>query len=252
MSARARAWLGWGLVGLGISTVPATFPFLIADNRVFPGYLNPSGIVIEVVLILWLAAGATIISRQPGNWAGWIFCVVGFIGPFAISAQSIALYGLKVNPGAVPFVGVIAWVAEFGLYPFALMPLLFLLFPDGNPPSPRWRWAIIGLLAGTGIAFLGYLVRPGPFNNLRDYVPHYQNPLGVEALRTIADVVIEMGAIIAVTCGFLSIFALRGRFKRSEGDERQRMRSPSRRSRSASPPPTAWRSSGTGSTTSTS
>jgi len=224
VNARARRLLGWGLVGLGVSTVLATIPFLVADNRVFPGYVNPSGIIIEAILLLWLVTGAMIVSRQPSNWAGWIFCVVGLTGPLATSAQSIAVYGLKVNVGSVPLIGIFAWVAEFGLYPLALIPLLFLLFPDGKPPSRRWRLAIIGLLAGTGTAILAYAVRPGPFNNLVDYVPEYQNPLGVEALRGIANVVIAVGAMVALLSGFLSVIALRGRFKRSIGDERQRMR----------------------------
>jgi signal transduction histidine kinase len=224
VNARARTWLGWGLVGLGVSTVLATIPFVIADNRFFPGYLNPGGIMIEAILLLWLVTGAMIVSRQPGNWAGWIFCVVGLTGPLATSAQSIAVYDLKVNVGSVPLIGIFAWVAEFGLYPVALVPLLFLLFPDGKPPSRRWRLAIIGLLAGTGTAILAYAVRPGPFNNLVDYVPEYRNPLGIEALRDIAGVVIGVGAMVAMLSGFVSVIALRGRFKRSIGDERQQMR----------------------------
>jgi signal transduction histidine kinase len=224
VNARGRTSLGWSLVVLGVVLVLATIPFTIADKRVFDGWLNPGAILIEVILLVWLVAGATIVSRQPGNWAGWIFCTIGLAGPLATLAQSIAVYGLKVNPGSVPFIGLFAWVAEFGLYPVALLPLLFLLFPDGTPPSRRWRLAVVGLLAGTGVAILGYVVRPGGFNNLRDYVPQYRNPFGVEALRGVADAVITAGAIVAMLCGFLSVISLRGRFRRSAGDERQQMR----------------------------
>ena len=224
MNARSRALLGWGLAGLGFIAFVASLPFVFADARVFDNYLNPLGFAIVVIGLVWLVTGATIVSRQPGNWAGWIFCAIGLAIPFATSGQSIAVYGLSVKPGSVPFVGLFAWVAEFGLYPLALIPLLFLLFPDGRIPARRWRLAVIGLLAGTGVAILGYVVRPGPFNNLRDYVPGYRNPFGVESIRAVANAVIGLGAIVAVVCGFLSVLAIRGRFKRSRGDERQQMR----------------------------
>ncbi|MDP9301046.1 MAG: sensor histidine kinase [Actinomycetota bacterium] len=224
MNTRSRTLLGRGLVSLGFVAVIGSLPFVIADARVFDNWLNPLGVAIVVIGLVWLLTGAMIVSRQPGNWAGWIFCIIGLAVPFATSAQSIAVYGLKVNPGSIPVVGLFAWVAEFGLYPLALVPLLFLLFPDGRPPSRRWRLAIIGLLAGTAAAILGYVVRPGAFNNLRDYVPGYRNPFGVEALRGFADVVIGAGAFVALVCGFMSVLAIRGRFKRSTGDERQPMR----------------------------
>ena len=224
MNARSRAFLGWGLVGLGIVAVVGSLPFVIADARVFDNWLNPLGIGIVVIGLVWLVTGAMIVARQPGNWAGWVFCIIGLAVPFATFAQSIAVYGLMVNPGSVPVVGVFAWVAEFGLYPLALIPSLFLLFPDGRTPSRRWRLAVFGLLGGTGAAILGYIVRPGPFNNLRDYVPGYQNPLGVESLRGIANAMIGLGAVVALVCGFLSVLAIRGPFKRSTGDGRQQMR----------------------------
>ena len=34
--------------------------------------------------------------------------------------------------------------------PIAMLPLLFLLYPDGHPPSRGWRWAVSGLVGGDG------------------------------------------------------------------------------------------------------
>ena len=66
--------------------------------------------------------------------------------PLLTLAQALVVYGLKAEPGSVPLVGLWATLGEYALYPIALIPLLFLLYPDGHPPSPRWRWAVRGLV----------------------------------------------------------------------------------------------------------
>ncbi len=67
-----------------------------------------------------------------------------------------------------------------------MLPLLFLLYPDGHPPSRRWRWAVIGLVGGTALAILAFLFRPGPFNNWIELGILYENPFGVDALADVA------------------------------------------------------------------
>ena len=62
-------------------------------------------------------------------------------------------------------VGAWAIAGEYAVYPIVLLPLLWLLFPDGQPPSPRWRWAVRGFLVAVGIALAAYVVTPGPLNN---------------------------------------------------------------------------------------
>ncbi len=215
---------GWVLFGIGVFNTGVGLWFAILDNRVVSDYLNPIGFVLAIVALIWLATGAAIVSRKTRNWAGWIFCAIGLSMTTASVAQSLAIYGLRVSPGSVPFVGIAAWINEFGIYPIALLPLLFLLFPDGRAPSPRWRWAAVGVLGGTFISAVGFLVRPGAFNSLRDFEIRYENPLGVHALEPIAGTVIAVGTFIALVSAFSSVIALRRRFKRATGDQRQQMR----------------------------
>ena len=124
--------------------------------------------------------------RQPRNWAGWIFLITGAPFPLLTLAQALVVYGLKAEPGSVPLVGLWATLGEYALYPIALIPLLFLLYPDGHPPSRRWRWAVRGLVGGTAIAIIGFFVRPGPFNNWIEDGILYENPFGIDALAGIA------------------------------------------------------------------
>jgi hypothetical protein len=132
--------------------------------------------------LLWVGTGTLIVSRQPTNRAGWLFCAVGLVLPLAGFALALTIYGVKASPGAVPALGLWALVGEYVFVLVALIPLLFLLFPDGRPPSPRWRWALRALFAGVGLALLGFLLSPGPLNNYVDAGILYENPIGAESL----------------------------------------------------------------------
>jgi signal transduction histidine kinase len=188
------------------------------------GEYNPVFALLILVLFLWLGVGFLIVSRQPTNWAGWLFLFTGAPFPILTLMQAIVVYGLKADPGSVPLVGLWATVGEYALYPIALLPLLFLLYPDGHPPSRRWRRAVFGLAGGTTIAFLGFLFRPGPFNNWIGDGILYENPLGVDGFAEIGPRVITVGTVIALLSALATVVAVRQRFKRSTGEERQRMR----------------------------
>jgi signal transduction histidine kinase len=186
---------------------------------------NPTfGAVVVVLLLLWLGVGLLVVSRQPGNWAGWLFIITGAPFPLLVFAQALVIYGVKAAPGSVPFVGLWALVGEYALYPVALLPLLFLLYPDGHPPSRRWRWAVAGLVGGTFVAFLGFLFRPGPFNAWIQDGILYENPIGIDGFAAIGGAVILVGTVVALGSALSTVLAVRQRFRRSTGEERQRMR----------------------------
>ncbi|MGH2671916.1 MAG: ATP-binding protein [Actinomycetota bacterium] len=188
------------------------------------GGYNPVFAVLVVLLLLWLGVGVLILWRQPGNWAGWLFLITGAPFPLLTLMQALVLYGVKADPGAIPLVGLWAAIGEYALYPIALLPLLLLLYPDGHPPTPRWRWAVIGLVGGTLISILGFLFRPGPFNNWIEDGILYENPLGIDALAAIGPLVILVGTVIALLSAVSTVIAVRQRFKRATGEERQQMR----------------------------
>ena len=185
---------------------------------------NPVFGVLVLLLLVWLGVGALIVWRQPGNWAGWIFLITGAPFPLLTLGQSLVILGLKGDPGSVPLVGLWATLGEYALYPIALLPLLFLLYPDGHAPSRRWRWAVVGLVGGTAIALLGFLLRPGPYNNWIEDGILFENPLGIDALAGIAPHIITFGTVIALVSALSTVVAVRQRFKRAVGEERQQMR----------------------------
>ncbi|HEX6008703.1 MAG TPA: hypothetical protein VFZ50_01220, partial [Actinomycetota bacterium] len=177
-----------------------------------------------ILLIVWVGIGALIVWRQPTNWAGWLFIITGAPFPILALCQAVVVYGLKVEPGSVPFMSVWATIGEFALFPLTLLPLLFLLYPDGHLPSRGWRWSVVGLVGGTAVAFLAFLLRPGPFNNWREEGIVFENPFGIDAFAPIAGGVIAAGTIVALISAIASIVAIVLRFRRSTGETRQQMR----------------------------
>lgn len=114
-----------------------------------------------VLALAFTLIGALVLSREPGNRAGWI-CLTAVLAALAYGAQA---YGDGTRPGGAFVSWLAAWVWIPGLLPVLTLLLLFL--PDGRLPGPRWRpvaWsvaAVIGALT-MGLASAAALRLPGP------------------------------------------------------------------------------------------
>ncbi len=134
-----------------------------------------SHVVVDVVVgSVSAVLGALLVARLPRNPMGWLFALSGaaWVGAAAVSAWTVAA-GEWGWPGLLPA----AWLSEW-VYVLALGPqltLLLLLFPDGVPPSRRWR-----PLVGAACALIGALAVASatvPRIRLGPDVP-VANPLG--------------------------------------------------------------------------
>jgi signal transduction histidine kinase len=188
------------------------------------GLSSGPGVALTFLLLVWLATGVLIVSRQPGNVAGWIFCVIGVAWPIALLCGALSVYGLRVDPRSMPAVGMTAVLADTANFPIALLPLLFLLFPDGHAPSRRWRRVEQVFLASLGVALLGYVLSPGPLNNLVESGILYQNPLGIDALGGVIEAITGAAGFVALTTAVACVLSIRGRYRRAEGELRQQLR----------------------------
>lgn len=117
------------------------------------GFNGVAGIVLGVTnpVIGWLIA-----SRQSRNPIGWIFLVIGLSQATTGFFANYAAYGLVTSPGSLPGANLAVWVQAWSWVPgFTGAFVLLLLFPDGRPPSRRWRPILnIGLVAG-GLTLIG-------------------------------------------------------------------------------------------------
>jgi hypothetical protein len=178
---------GWSVLALALASAALGALFGVLNH------FQPAGSVAFwfnlVIPLAFSVPGAVLVGYRPANPIGWILCTAGLISGVTLFLAEYGQYAVRTNPGSVPG-GVLAlWLAAvFGLATLGLVPLLFLLFPDGSLPSPRWRpvaWVAVAAMAGfivTG-AF-----SPGPIGG--DPLPGArQNPVGIESARQVLELI---------------------------------------------------------------
>ena len=132
-----------------------------------------------VVLLVFGLVGAVVATRLPRNPIGWLFLVLALLNGVYELAYGYAYYTLEVDPGALPGAAWAAWVSNWTspLSPPFLIAAL-LLFPDGRPPTPRWRWvAVVVRAARRAGARCSTRSRPGRSTSSR----RWTIPAGIDA-----------------------------------------------------------------------
>src|SRR5436853_7669611 len=95
------------------------------------------GVFFGSLILGYATVGRLLASRNPRNWVGWAF------GIAALSLSLVVFTGdylaHSVHVARLPATGLFACVDAWALVPGVVqIPLVFLLFPDGRLPSPRW------------------------------------------------------------------------------------------------------------------
>ena len=234
MSARAASRLGWSVWAVCIALSGFTLALAILSIGLEPrasgldGPPSAADAVTAAVYFVAVAAfatvGAFVIWRRPGNAIGWVFLAIGVAVSVRVGAAQYAEYSLLVRPGALPGGRFAVSLGEaLSTLMFALLGLALLLFPDGRPPSRRWRkllW-ILGAAALFGVVGLG--LRPGHFAETEAF-DAFTNPLGVgsdpepfDALGGLSWLLVTSGI---VACGV----AMVRRMRRAHGIERLQLK----------------------------
>ena len=94
-----------------------------------------------------VTVGLIIAWHRPANPIGWLILA-------GVDVQGLAIDGgiyetLARRPGYHLPVGPIVWLDTAWFLGIATLPLIILLFPDGAPPSPRWRlvmWSYVAMV----------------------------------------------------------------------------------------------------------
>jgi hypothetical protein len=226
MGRRAAARLAWSLVTLSVALLLGGIALSravrsTAVELAYGGEAELGNVVLTLATLLTFSmVGAIVASRRPRNTIGWIFCSMGLVVGFSTLAGGYAEYWLATGSGSSSLGQTAAWFSSWSWIPLVFVPtsLLLLLFPDGRPPSPRWRSA--AWCAGLGITsfVLSYALKVGP---LEDF-PRLVNPYGVDS---------PVVGMVGVAAGFVvggsmvaSAVSLIIRLRRAGSEQRQQIK----------------------------
>jgi hypothetical protein len=224
-NSRAAAWLAWSLVALSVALLVGGLVLsraassTVADLQ-FGGETKSASVVADLVtLLIFSVVGAVIVSRQPRNTIGWLFCGVGVAVSLNSFAGDYAEFWLTSGFGMNSLGETAAWFSSWLWILLVSSPIfLLLLFPDGRLPSPRWRpvaWcAALGITGFTASLALG----AGP---LEDF-PQMVNPYSVDS--PIVGIVGVAAGVVAIGSMVASAVSLIGRLRRAEGEQRQQVK----------------------------
>jgi hypothetical protein len=165
--------------------------------------------------------GVLIASRRPTHPIGWLFGAVGLLSGLHLFCGEYAIYALVVERGTLPGGRVAAWITCWLWVPInALLAFVALLFPDGSPPSARWR--VIGWINGVVVVAgtIAAALLPGP----SPWLPAIDNPFGVEGLQDVKNAV--DASLEALSYGILlaGVVSLYFRYRRAGRVEHQQIK----------------------------
>ena len=99
--------------------------------------------------------GFVLAWRKPGNRLGWVLLTMAAFFALSEDASFYTVADYRLRHGTLPL-GWLALLAQPGWAPaIVLLGLTVLLFPDGQPPSPRWRWLMWVYLAVAALWIAG-------------------------------------------------------------------------------------------------
>ena len=203
---------------------------VVAISLSLPGGEQPSDseglgkLGFVLIILIFPLTGAAILRSQPRNRIGWLLEAIGTVWLVGAATDAYVTLDLLVGSASLPGAQVAAavnggiWAPGLGL----TGTFLFLLFPDGHLPSPRWR--PVAWLSATTICVLtvSLLLTPGRMELSPD--PARRNPLGWEAAEETLGHVVGLLLVLLPLCILLCVSALVVRFRRSHGTERLQLK----------------------------
>jgi signal transduction histidine kinase len=139
-------------------------------------------------VMAYAVLGALIVSRAGGNLVGWFMLAEGTANAVMTTGSAYAIYGVKAYPGALPAAGPVGALSEAVFVLVAMgLAAIFLVFPTGRLPSPRWRPVAVVSVVLTGLSLASFVIstRQVALPAIGGISLSYPNPLAVRALRPV-------------------------------------------------------------------
>jgi hypothetical protein len=166
--------------------------------------------------VIALALVGSLVAVRTGNRLGWLFLAAATVSAVAVLAD---VYAARPVTAGLPGAAWAGWTLTVSLG--IVQPLLFLiplLFPDGRPPSPRWRPVVwVAIIAGLAQVVTVALSNANFSNNF----PKLRDPVTVVApLGTIFNLAEEVGPLVFLA----GVVSLIFRYRRSGREQRLQLK----------------------------
>ncbi len=172
--------------------------------------------------IVFAVVGALIVSRQPRNTIGWLMMVfpVGFtvFGPLETHFVQQYLATQTLTPALFIFAWFSTWTWWLIIGPVLL---IALLFPTGQPPTPRWRAVVWAL----GLTFAYFVVVMATFGSVFSLsgIAEIPNPLP-HLPASVSNALFLPFTPLLVLVTLLCVAAIFVRYRRAAAVERQQIK----------------------------
>jgi hypothetical protein len=216
-----------GLFLLALALGAVSLP-LAATNGPLSATDVLNNVVLALLIVTEAAVGLVVAWYQPGNPMGWLLLGSGAFFALNGDASSLELLDSRIHHGHLPF-GPLAVVLQPSWAPaIALLGLAFLLYPDGRPLSPAWRWVVRlylavaalwvgGAFAITITAVIGHYIRVNPGGDLA-LIDH---PTGTAALWGLSQ---DVFFTVLSVSWLASVIRQVASYRRSSGERRQQLK----------------------------
>jgi hypothetical protein len=212
MKSVAKGCAVLGAVAIVTSAVSAAISGVSAPS---PGSTGVSNALFPVSVAAMGLVGAFVAARRPTNPTGWLFIGGALFLNGNAFAQSYAREA--VSGTSLPGSDIAAWLGLWTWMPaMGCISLAFILFPDGHPPSRRWRWVVIAIAAlSVATAFVAIPTFGAPISDLVDA----PSPAAVRGGQILEEVSAALVFALPV-----ALVAIAVRFRRARGIERLQMK----------------------------
>jgi len=223
VSIRAARWVALSAWVFSLALVVLGL-VLTAANRFVENEIATYTVNLTVAALAFSTVGALVAYGQPRNLIGWLLLGIGTLYATELFAGNYGVYTLLTNPGSLPGEAVGAWLTSWvWIFGGSLVLFVFLFFPDGKLPSPRWRPVAWLVLANTALAVAPFALDPGPLSEFSERVP-VVNPVGIAGSAGLLDLFSRVSFLLLIPISSALILAFFVRFRRAQGEERQQIK----------------------------